>query len=111
MLAANVTESEECGGKASPVPVREGYALTVISPDEDMWTLLPLDEMQAQGYPAPGSPGAVKASRCSCSRVAYNLFSACAACQRISGAQWVEYSDWDQNCVAEGIDRHVDGIM
>lgn len=110
MLAANVTESEECGGKASPVSLREVLALTMISLDGDTWTLLPLDEMQAQGYPAPGSPGTVKATRCSCSRVAYNLFSACAACQKISGAQWVEYSVWDQRCVEEGIDRQVDGM-
>jgi hypothetical protein len=62
------------------------------------------------GSYAPPGMGGVKATQCSCSRVAYNLFSACAACQESSGVHWVKYTNWNSLCLATGIDRHLSSI-
>ena len=95
--------------KRPSCPIREFFALTMTWLDEEPWDLLPLGEMPGQMYPAPGTLGSVKPTKCSCSRVAYNLFSACAACQIqiTSGTPWVGYSVWNQSCEAEVIDRQV----
>ncbi|KAF8261133.1 hypothetical protein EI94DRAFT_1746649 [Lactarius quietus] len=46
---------------------------------------------QGASYPAPSNGG----GSCYCNTVAYNLFSACDACQ---GSSWMPYSQWASNC-------------
>ena len=90
-------------------PQRERFVLTILSPGDGIWTLLPLNQVPGL-YPIPGGNGGVEPTECSCSRVAYNLLSACAACQTTSGTAWVGYALWSFPCTAANISRQVQSM-